>query len=90
MAMTDPVCRPPGAMVAAGGPAPSAPTDAVVEDQEREAEHAERVLGPELPVVDVDVELLGEAMDGQRGQLPGVGVDEREVVAGVLTARPDS
>ena len=36
--------------------------DAVVQDQEREAEHPERVLGAQLAVLDVDVELLGEAV----------------------------
>src|SRR4030095_8002393 len=38
-------------------------TDAVVQDQERQPEDPEGMLGPELVVADVDVELLGEAMD---------------------------
>jgi hypothetical protein len=33
-----------------------------VQDQEREAENPEGVLGLELVTVDVDVELLGESM----------------------------
>ena len=43
--------------------------DRVVQHQEREAEHRERVLGPQLAAVDVHVELLGEAGHGQRGEL---------------------
>jgi len=44
-----------------------------VQDQERQAEHPERVLGPQLccPIgrLDVDVEPLGEPGHRDRGQL---------------------
>ena len=33
-----------------------------MQDEEREAEHRERVLGAQFTVVEVDVELLGEAV----------------------------
>ncbi len=39
--------------------------DAVVEDEERQPEDPEGVLGPQLVVLDVDVELLGEAVHRQ-------------------------
>ena len=45
--------------------------DPVVQHQERKPEDPEGVLGPQLAVVDVDVELLGEAVHGQRGELAG-------------------
>ena len=57
--------------------------DGVAEHEEREAEHPERVLGPELAVDHVHVELLGEPGDGERCQLGGVRVDVGEVVARV-------
>ena len=55
-----------------------------MQDQEREAEHRERVLGPQLVAAGVHVELLGEARHLQRGQLPRLRVDVGQVVAGVL------
>ena len=39
----------------------------VVEDEEGQPEDGEGVLGPQLAVAHVDVELLGEAADGQHG-----------------------
>ncbi len=58
-----------------------------MEDQDREPEDPERVLGPQLTavdvVVDVDVELLGEALDGQGGEVAGGRVDVGQVMAGV-------
>ena len=47
--------------------------DAVVEDEEREPEDPEGVLGAQLVVLDVDVELFGEAMDRQGRELSGAG-----------------
>ena len=55
-----------------------------MQHQEREAEHPEGVLGPQLAVLDVHVELLGEAVHRQRGELRGVRVDVGQVVAGVV------
>ncbi len=84
MAMAAPVCRPPG-RDGCGGRASAVSADGCGSGG-TEAEHAEQVLGPQPPSSTwTRVELLGEAVDGQRGQLPGVVVDEREVVAGVLT-----
>jgi hypothetical protein len=54
---------------------------AVVQHQERQAEHPERVLGPQFAAGDVDVEPLGEAPDGDGGELGGLGVDIGKVVA---------
>jgi hypothetical protein len=54
---------------------------AVVQHQERQAEHPERVLGPEFARLDVDVEPLGEAPDGGRGEFGRVGVYISKVVA---------
>ena len=59
------------------------PEHPVVQHQEREAEHPEGVLGPQLIAVDVDVQLLGEAVHGQRREFPGDGIDVGQVVAGV-------
>src|SRR5215211_6824628 len=59
--------------------------DAVVEDEEREPEDRERVLGPQLPsLVEEDVELLGEAVDNQGRQLARLWVDVAQVVARVF------
>ena len=56
-----------------------------MEDEERETEEPEGVFGEEVAIRgDEHVELLGEAVDGQGGQLAGVGVDVGEVVAGVV------
>src|SRR5262245_9800218 len=60
--------------------------DAVVEDEERQAEDRERVLGSQLAVLDVDVELLGEPADLEGRELAGVGIDVGEVVAGMVVA----
>jgi hypothetical protein len=55
---------------------------AVVEHQERQAKDPEGMLGPQLVVVvEVDVELLGEARHAQGGELPGGRVEVGEVVA---------
>jgi len=35
----------------------------VMKHEERQAEHPERVLGPQFPRLDVDVEPLGEPLD---------------------------
>jgi hypothetical protein len=60
---------------------------AVVEQQEREPEDPEGMLGPQFVVLDVDVELLGEALHRQRRQLPGGRVDGGQVVAAALLPR---
>ena len=44
--------------------------DAVVQHEEGDAEHPERVLGPQLVVGNVHVELLGEAVHRQGRQFP--------------------
>ena len=54
-----------------------------MQDQEREAEDPERVLGPQVAVLDEHVELLREALHGQCGQLVRVGVDVGQVVPGL-------
>lgn len=41
------------------------------------------MLGPELALLNVDVELLGEALYRQRGELAGVRVDVGQVMAEV-------
>src|SRR6266545_1171007 len=48
---------------------------AVVEHQEGKPEDPERMLGPQFVVLDVDVELLGEAVNRQCSQLPGGRID---------------
>src|SRR5215467_9806980 len=50
----------------------------VMEDEERQPEDRESVLGPQFAVLDVDVELFGEPVDRQHRDLPSnwVGVDE--------------
>ena len=58
--------------------------DAVVEDEEREPEDPEGVLGAQFVVLDVHVELFGEAMDRQGRELSGGGVDVGQVVARVI------
>ena len=58
--------------------------DAVMEDEEGQPEDPEGVLGAQFVVVDVYVELFGEAMDRECGQLIVVLVDVGEVVAGVI------
>ena len=62
--------------------------DAVVEDQERQPEHPEGVFGLQLAGDGVDVQLLGEAGDGEGGHVPGVGVDGGQVVARVGQVAP--
>jgi len=52
-----------------------------VQHQERQAEHPERVLGPQFARLDVDVEQLGEPAHGRRGQLGRLGVYIGKVVA---------
>ena len=47
--------------------------DAVMEDEERQPEDPEGVLGAQLVVLDVHVELFGEAVDRQRRELSGGG-----------------
>jgi hypothetical protein len=42
-----------------------------VEDEERQSEYGESMLGPQLAVLDVDVKLLGEAVDGQHREVSG-------------------
>src|SRR5262249_14363032 len=58
--------------------------DQVVEDEEGQPEDGEGVLGPQLAVVCVDVELFGEALDRQHREVPGGWVDVGEVVAGLV------
>src|SRR6516164_4654645 len=60
----------------------------VVEHEERQPEDREGVLGAQFAVLDVDVELFGEAADGQYGELLGGRVDVSEVVAGLVRTRP--
>src|SRR4249919_1203986 len=50
----------------------------VVQDEERQPEHGEGVLGPQLAVFGVDVKLLGEAVDRQHREFPGGRVDVGE------------
>ena len=57
-----------------------------MQHEERQPEQREGVLGAQLVLVDVHRELLSEPVDRQRGQFAGVGVDIRQVVAGVLVA----
>src|SRR5215470_11540030 len=56
----------------------------VVEDEKRQPEDRESVLGPQFAVVDVDIELFGEAVDRQHRELPGGWVGVGEVVAGLV------
>ena len=56
----------------------------VVQHHEWKAEDPERVLRTQFAVLQVHVELLGEAQHGGRRQLPRLSVDVREVVAGVF------
>src|SRR5690348_5235516 len=53
----------------------------VVEDEERQPEDGEGMLGPQFAVLDVDVEPFGEAVDRQHRELLGGWVDVGEVVA---------
>ena len=57
--------------------------DGVMQHQEREPVEGERVVGSKLAALGEDVELLGEAVHGQRGELAGFGIDVGQVVAGV-------
>jgi len=52
-----------------------------VQHQERQAEHPERVLGPQFARVDVDVEPLAEPAHGGRGQLGRLRVYISKVMA---------
>src|SRR5262249_53161073 len=72
------------------GPVASAPSSRgacglavhpVVEHEERQPEDGESMLGPQFAVLDIDVELFGEALDRQHGELFGGWVDVGEVVA---------
>jgi hypothetical protein len=55
-----------------------------MQDEEGQPEDGEGVLGSQLAVLHVDVELFGEAMDGQHREIPGGLVDVGEVVAGLV------
>ena len=59
-----------------------------MQHQERQAEHPERVLGPQLccPIgrLDVDVEPLGEPADRGGGQLGGLRVYISKVMARLI------
>ena len=55
-----------------------------MEDEERQPEDPEGVLGAQLVVLDVHVELFGEAMDRQSRELSGGGIDVGQVVARVI------
>ena len=57
--------------------------DAVVEDEQRQPEDPEGVLGAQFVVLDVYVELFGEAMDREGRERSGRGVDVGQVVARV-------
>src|ERR1700733_2845372 len=52
----------------------------VVQHEEGEAEHPERVLGAQFPLVEVDVQPLGEPPDGRHRDLPRLRVDVGQVV----------
>jgi hypothetical protein len=56
----------------------------VVENEKWQAEDGEGVRGVQLVILDVDVELLCEAVDGQCGEVSGGGVDLGQVVAGMV------
>lgn len=56
----------------------------VMQHEEREAEHPERVFRPQLALVgDVDIEPLGEPAHHPGRQLAGAGIDVGEVVPGM-------
>src|SRR5829696_8650690 len=55
-----------------------------MEDEERQPEDPKGMLGAQLVVLDVYVELFGEAMDRQGGELSGGGVDVGQVVTRVI------
>jgi hypothetical protein len=55
-----------------------------MQHEEREAEHPERVLGPQFAAVDVHVEPLGEPAHGRGGEVTGLRVDIGQVVTGLL------
>jgi len=52
-----------------------------VQHQERQAEHPERVLGPQLACLNIDVEPLGEPAHRDGGQLGRLRVYISKVVA---------
>jgi hypothetical protein len=58
-----------------------------VQNQEREPEQPERVLRAQVAVPFVDLQLLGEAVDGERRQVARGGVDVAQVVARVPADR---
>src|SRR4051794_22297329 len=58
------------------------PLDLVVQRQEPLAGERETVLGPQLAVADIDVDLLLEGQELQHGQRVALAVDRAEVVAG--------
>src|SRR6266566_560011 len=60
----------------------------VVQDEERQPEDGEGVLGPQLAVAGVDVKLLGEAVHRQHREIPGGGVDVGQVVPGLIVIAP--
>jgi hypothetical protein len=51
-----------------------------MQHKEREAENPERMLGPQLTLVHVHIQALGESPDGRRGELGGLRVDVGQVV----------
>jgi len=55
-----------------------------VQHEEWEPEDRERVVGPQVAILDVDVELFGEAMNLERRELAGAGLDVGEVVVRVV------
>jgi hypothetical protein len=56
----------------------------VVEDEERQSEDGESMLGPQFAVLDVDVQLFGEAADRKHREFTGGWVHVSEVVAGLV------
>ena len=57
-----------------------------MQHEERQPEDREGVLGAQLGVVDIHVQLLAEPGDGEGGQLAGFRIDVGQVVAGMSTA----
>ena len=55
-----------------------------MEDEEGQPEDGEGVLGAQVAVVQVDVELFGEAVDREHGEIFSGWVDVGEVVAGLI------
>ncbi len=55
-----------------------------MEDEERQPENGERVLGAQVARVDVYLELFAESVDGDGSELAVVRVDVGQVVAGLV------